>query len=160
MQSELGRSWREFIREFRMNRVTEKLCKYRLSITETAFEVGFSSRSAFQGVRGLCGQIAISLRAAIAARRSRKVVPSGLNTSSDFEGSLTMSVGIVVCFVCLESAGGNVLVVSEVLEIDRRLRDDAFRPQAIKNVDERKLGILRLSEATTGWNGSAMPVSA
>lgn len=47
MQSELGQSWREFIREFRMNRAMEMLRKDRLSITETAFQVGFSSSSAF-----------------------------------------------------------------------------------------------------------------
>lgn len=47
MQSELGQSWREFIREFRMNRAMEMLRNDRLSITETAFEVGFSSSSAF-----------------------------------------------------------------------------------------------------------------
>jgi AraC-like DNA-binding protein len=47
MQAELGQSWREFIREFRMNRAMEMLRKDRLSITETAFQVGFSSSSAF-----------------------------------------------------------------------------------------------------------------
>lgn len=47
MQSELGQSWREFIREMRMNRAMEMLRKERRSITETAFEVGFSSSSAF-----------------------------------------------------------------------------------------------------------------
>ena len=47
MQAELGQSWRDFIREFRMNRAMELLRKDRLSITETAFQVGFSSSSAF-----------------------------------------------------------------------------------------------------------------
>ncbi|WP_005610941.1 helix-turn-helix transcriptional regulator [Tritonibacter mobilis] len=47
MQSELGQSWREFIREMRMNRAMEMLRRERRSITETAFEVGFSSSSAF-----------------------------------------------------------------------------------------------------------------
>lgn len=47
MQAELGQSWREYIREFRMNRAMELLRKDRLSVTETAFEVGFSSSSAF-----------------------------------------------------------------------------------------------------------------
>ena len=47
MQTELGQSWREFIREMRMNRAMEMLRKERRSITETAFEVGFSSSSAF-----------------------------------------------------------------------------------------------------------------
>lgn len=47
LQSELGQSWREFIREMRMNRAMELLRKEGRSITETAFEVGFSSSSAF-----------------------------------------------------------------------------------------------------------------
>ena len=47
MQAELGQSWREFIREMRMNRAMEMLRKDRKSVTETAFEVGFSSSSAF-----------------------------------------------------------------------------------------------------------------
>ncbi|SIS91889.1 helix-turn-helix transcriptional regulator [Phaeovulum vinaykumarii] len=47
IQSELGQSWRDFIREFRMNRAMEMLRKERRSVTETAFEVGFSSSSAF-----------------------------------------------------------------------------------------------------------------
>ncbi|EYR81091.1 MULTISPECIES: AraC family transcriptional regulator [unclassified Shinella] len=47
LQAELGQSWREFIREMRMNRAMELLRKEGRSITETAFEVGFSSSSAF-----------------------------------------------------------------------------------------------------------------
>lgn len=47
LQAELGQSWREFIRELRMNRAMELLRKEGRSITETAFEVGFSSSSAF-----------------------------------------------------------------------------------------------------------------
>lgn len=47
MQSELGQSWRDFIREMRMNKAMELLRKERKSVTETAFEVGFSSSSAF-----------------------------------------------------------------------------------------------------------------
>ena len=47
MQIDLGQSWREFIREFRMNRAMELLRKDRKSVTEVAFEVGFSSSSAF-----------------------------------------------------------------------------------------------------------------
>jgi AraC-like DNA-binding protein len=47
MQAELGQTWRDFIRELRMNRAMELLRKDRRSITETAFEVGFSSSSAF-----------------------------------------------------------------------------------------------------------------
>ena len=47
MQTELGQSWREFIREMRMNKAMELLRKGRKSVTETAFEVGFSSSSAF-----------------------------------------------------------------------------------------------------------------
>ncbi len=47
MKSELGQSWREFIREIRMNKAMELLRKERKSVTETAFEVGFSSSSAF-----------------------------------------------------------------------------------------------------------------
>ncbi|MEH6523537.1 helix-turn-helix transcriptional regulator [Sulfitobacter sp.] len=47
MQSELGQSWRDFIRELRMNKAMVLLGKDRKSVTETAFEVGFSSSSAF-----------------------------------------------------------------------------------------------------------------
>ncbi len=47
IQSELGQSWRDFIREMRMNRAMELLRKDGRSVTETAFEVGFSSSSAF-----------------------------------------------------------------------------------------------------------------
>lgn len=47
MQSELGQTWRDFIRELRMNKAMELLRKERKSVTETAFEVGFSSSSAF-----------------------------------------------------------------------------------------------------------------
>jgi AraC-like DNA-binding protein len=47
MQAELGQSWREFIREMRMNRAMELLRKDDRSITDIAFEVGFSSSSAF-----------------------------------------------------------------------------------------------------------------
>ncbi len=47
MQAELGQSWREFIRELRMNRAMELLRREQKSITETAFEVGFTSSSAF-----------------------------------------------------------------------------------------------------------------
>jgi AraC-like DNA-binding protein len=47
MQTELGQSWREFIRELRMNKAMELLRKEKKSVTETAFEVGFSSSSAF-----------------------------------------------------------------------------------------------------------------
>ncbi|WP_093233856.1 helix-turn-helix domain-containing protein [Sinorhizobium sp. NFACC03] len=47
LEAELGQSWREFIREQRMNRAMELLRKEGRSIKETAFEVGFSSISAF-----------------------------------------------------------------------------------------------------------------
>lgn len=47
MQAELGQSWREFIREMRMNLAMELLRKDDRSITDIAFEVGFSSSSAF-----------------------------------------------------------------------------------------------------------------
>lgn len=47
MQVELGQTWRDFVRELRMNRAMELLRKERLSVTQTAFEVGFSSSSAF-----------------------------------------------------------------------------------------------------------------
>lgn len=47
MQTDLGQSWREFIRELRMNRAMTLLRKDQMSITEVAFEVGFSSSSAF-----------------------------------------------------------------------------------------------------------------
>ncbi len=47
MLAELGQSWREFIRELKMNRAMELLRRERRSVTETAFEVGFSSSSAF-----------------------------------------------------------------------------------------------------------------
>lgn len=47
LQSELGQSWREFIRELRMNRAMQMLRQERRSVTETAFEVGFASSSAF-----------------------------------------------------------------------------------------------------------------
>jgi AraC-like DNA-binding protein len=47
MRSELGQSWREFIRELRMNRAMTMLRRNDKSITETAFEVGFASSSSF-----------------------------------------------------------------------------------------------------------------
>lgn len=47
MQTELGQGWREFIRELRMNKAMVLLGRERKSVTETAFEVGFSSSSAF-----------------------------------------------------------------------------------------------------------------
>ena len=47
MQKVLGQSWREFIREMRMNKAMELLRSGRKSVTETAFDVGFSSSSAF-----------------------------------------------------------------------------------------------------------------
>jgi AraC-like DNA-binding protein len=47
MQTELGQTWRDFIRELRMKRAMDLLRKERKSIIETAFEVGFSSSSAF-----------------------------------------------------------------------------------------------------------------
>ncbi|MCA1869299.1 helix-turn-helix transcriptional regulator [Agrobacterium genomosp. 3] len=47
MQVELGQTWRDFIRELRMKRAMDLLRKERKSIIETAFEVGFSSSSAF-----------------------------------------------------------------------------------------------------------------
>ena len=47
LQSEIGQSWREFIRELRMNRAMEMLRRDRRSVTETAFELGFASSSAF-----------------------------------------------------------------------------------------------------------------
>ena len=47
MHSELGLTWRAFIREVRMNRAMAMLREERRSVTETAFEVGFSSSSAF-----------------------------------------------------------------------------------------------------------------
>lgn len=47
MQTEIGQSRRDFIRELKMNRAMEMLRKERRSVTETAFEVGFSSTPAF-----------------------------------------------------------------------------------------------------------------
>ncbi|WP_426409982.1 helix-turn-helix transcriptional regulator [Bradyrhizobium ganzhouense] len=47
MQAELGQTWRDFICELRMNRAMDMLRKKRKSVTEIAFEVGFSSSSAF-----------------------------------------------------------------------------------------------------------------
>jgi AraC-like DNA-binding protein len=47
LQTELGQGWRDFIRELRMNRAMEMLRAERRSVTQTAFEVGFSSSSAF-----------------------------------------------------------------------------------------------------------------
>ena len=47
MKSELGHSWRDFIRELRMNEAMKLLRTRQKSITQTAFEVGFSSSSAF-----------------------------------------------------------------------------------------------------------------
>jgi AraC-like DNA-binding protein len=47
MQTELGQTWRHFICELRMNRAMDMLRKERKSVTEIAFEVGFSSSSAF-----------------------------------------------------------------------------------------------------------------
>lgn len=47
LQTELGQGWRDFIRELRMNRAMQMLRSERRSVTETAFEVGFSSSSAF-----------------------------------------------------------------------------------------------------------------
>ena len=47
MQTELGQNWRDFIREMRMNCAMKLLGKERRSVTQTAFEVGFSSSSAF-----------------------------------------------------------------------------------------------------------------
>ncbi len=47
MQTELGQSWREFIRELRMKLAMDMLRRGDRSVTETAFEVGFSSSSAF-----------------------------------------------------------------------------------------------------------------
>ena len=47
MRVELGQSWREFIRELRMKRAMDMLRRGDRSVTETAFEVGFSSSSAF-----------------------------------------------------------------------------------------------------------------
>ncbi|MEH6741275.1 MAG: helix-turn-helix transcriptional regulator [Sulfitobacter sp.] len=47
MKVELGHSWREFIRELRMNKAMKLLRDRQQSITQTAFEVGFSSSSAF-----------------------------------------------------------------------------------------------------------------
>lgn len=47
LQSEIGQNWREFIREIRMNRAMELLRSKRVSVTETAFRLGFASSSAF-----------------------------------------------------------------------------------------------------------------
>lgn len=47
MHTELGQSWRDFIRELRMNKAMVLLGQERKSVTETAFDVGFSSSSAF-----------------------------------------------------------------------------------------------------------------
>jgi AraC-like DNA-binding protein len=46
-QAELGLSWRQFIQEIRMTRAIELLSRERLSVTQTAFAVGFNSVSAF-----------------------------------------------------------------------------------------------------------------
>lgn len=46
-RDELGLSWRNFIREVRMNRAMELLSREQMSVTQTAFAVGFNSISAF-----------------------------------------------------------------------------------------------------------------
>lgn len=44
---EVGMSWRRFLQELRMTRAIELLTLKRLSVTQTAFEVGFNSVAAF-----------------------------------------------------------------------------------------------------------------
>ncbi|WP_207005236.1 helix-turn-helix domain-containing protein [Trinickia mobilis] len=46
-QDELGMSWRRFLRELRMTRAIELLTLKRLSVTQTALDVGFNSVAAF-----------------------------------------------------------------------------------------------------------------
>jgi AraC-like DNA-binding protein len=46
-QDELGMSWRRFLQELRMTRAIELLTLRRLSVTQTALEVGFNSVAAF-----------------------------------------------------------------------------------------------------------------
>ncbi|TDG22751.1 AraC family transcriptional regulator [Paraburkholderia silviterrae] len=46
-QDELGMSWRRFLQELRMTRAIELLTLKRLSVTQTALEVGFNSVAAF-----------------------------------------------------------------------------------------------------------------
>jgi AraC-like DNA-binding protein len=46
-QKELGMSWRGFLQELRMTHAIELLTRKRMSITETALEVGFNSGAAF-----------------------------------------------------------------------------------------------------------------
>lgn len=46
-QEELGTSWRLFLKELRMARAIELLTLKRLSVTQTALEVGFNSVAAF-----------------------------------------------------------------------------------------------------------------
>lgn len=46
-QNELGMSWRRFLKELRMARAIELLTLRHMSVTQTAFEVGFNSVAAF-----------------------------------------------------------------------------------------------------------------
>jgi AraC-like DNA-binding protein len=46
-QEELGMSWRRFLQELRMTRAIELLTLRRLSVTQTALDVGFNSVAAF-----------------------------------------------------------------------------------------------------------------
>lgn len=46
-QDELGMSWRRFLQELRMARAIELMTRKRLSVTQTALEVGFNSVAAF-----------------------------------------------------------------------------------------------------------------
>jgi AraC-like DNA-binding protein len=47
-QDELGMSWRRFLQALRMTRAIELLTHNRLSVTQTALEVGFESAAAFR----------------------------------------------------------------------------------------------------------------
>jgi AraC-like DNA-binding protein len=46
-REEMGMSWRDFIQEIRMGRAIELLAKEKLTVTETAMSIGFSSVGAF-----------------------------------------------------------------------------------------------------------------
>jgi AraC-like DNA-binding protein len=46
-QGELGMSWRRFLQELRMARAIELMTRKRMSVTQTALEVGFNSGAAF-----------------------------------------------------------------------------------------------------------------
>lgn len=72
LQTELGQGWRDFIRELRMNRAMQLLRTERRSVTETAFEVGFSSSSAFANAfMGYVGKSPSAYAKSFSAARAR-----------------------------------------------------------------------------------------